>query len=178
MKRATFAFILFFILASLSAHPWKPRHYVIVDTDGGVDDRKAICLLLASPDVRILAITVSDGFHKSPEAYSIVRSMLDDLWHEGLPMASGTEAITLIDESLNGETSPVTFIALGSLETAAKAMAGAPSFTKKIKQIKKMAELYLFDKKIEEVDCRFDVVAIVLGDGSNPTITHYENAFY
>jgi len=135
MKRATFAFILFFILASLSAHPWKPRHYVIVDTDGGVDDRKAICLLLASPDVRILAITVSDGFHKSPEAYSIVRSMLDDLWHEGLPMASGTEAITLIDESLNGETSPVTFIALGSLETAAKAMAGAPSFTKKIKQI-------------------------------------------
>ncbi|HWR74399.1 MAG TPA: nucleoside hydrolase, partial [Bacteroidales bacterium] len=129
MKRAAFALILLFILASLSAHPWKPRHYVIVDTDGGIDDRKAICLLLASPDVRILAITVSDGFQKSPEAYKIVRTMLDSLWHEGLPMASGTEAVKLIGECLNGETSPVTFIALGSLKTVAEAMAGAPSFT-------------------------------------------------
>ena len=135
MKRATFAFILFFILASLSAHPWKPRHYVIIDTDGGIDDRKAICLLLASPDVRILAITVSDGFHKSPEAYKIVRTMLDSLWHEGLPMAYGAEAISLIGECLNGETSPVTFIALGSLKTAAEAMEGVPSFTTRVKRI-------------------------------------------
>ena len=135
MKRATFAFILLFILASLSAHPWKPRHYVIIDTDGGVDDRKAICLLLASPDVRILAITVSNGFNKSPEAYKIVRTMLDSLWHEGLPMANGAEAISLIEECLNGETSPVTFIALGSLKTAAEAIEGVPSFTTKVKRI-------------------------------------------
>lgn len=135
MKRASFAFILLFIIATLSAHPWKPRHYIIIDTDGGVDDRKAICLLLASPDVRILAVTVSDGFYKSPEAYKIVRAMLDTLWHEGLPVASGAEAISLIEECLDGESSPVTFIALGSLKTASEAMAGAPSFTKKVKQI-------------------------------------------
>jgi putative endonuclease len=58
---------------------------------------------------------------------------------------------------------------------------GEPEYAinlKKIKQIKKMAELYLFDKEIDEADCRFDVVAIVLGDSSNPAITHYENAFY
>jgi putative endonuclease len=48
---------------------------------------------------------------------------------------------------------------------------------KKIQQIKKMAELYLFDKEIEEAYCRFDVVAILLEDISNPIITHYENAF-
>lgn len=135
MKRATFAFIFLFILASLSAHPWKPRYYVIIDTDGGVDDRKAICLLLASPDVRILAITVSDGFHKSPEAYKIVRTMLDSLWHEGLPLAYGAETISLIEECLNGETSPVTFIALGSLKTAAEAMERIPSFTTRVKRI-------------------------------------------
>jgi len=135
MKRAILASALLFILISVSAHPWKPRHYVIVDTDGGIDDQKAICMLLASPDVRILAITVSDGFHKSAEAYINVRTMLDGLWHEGLPMAAGREAISLIEESLTGETSPVTFIAMGSLETAADAMAGAPSFTTKVKQI-------------------------------------------
>jgi putative endonuclease len=58
---------------------------------------------------------------------------------------------------------------------------GEPEYAinpKKIKQIKKMAELYLFDKEIEEADCRFDVVAIIIGDSLNPTINHYENAFY
>jgi putative endonuclease len=57
---------------------------------------------------------------------------------------------------------------------------GEPEYAinpKKIKQIKKMAELYLFDKEIDEADCRFDVVAILLGDGSKPVINHYENAF-
>jgi len=57
---------------------------------------------------------------------------------------------------------------------------GEPEYAinkKKIQQIKKMAELYLFDKEIEEADCRFDVVAILLEDESNPQITHYENAF-
>ncbi len=135
MKRVIIASLLLIALISLSAHPWKPGLYVIIDTDGGIDDQKTICLLLASPDVRILAVTVSDGFHKSPEAFNIVRSMLDSLWHEGLPMASGREAISLIEECLYGETSPVTFIALGSLKTAAEAMKGAPSFTKKVKRI-------------------------------------------
>ncbi|HMN23200.1 MAG: YraN family protein [Ignavibacteriaceae bacterium] len=57
---------------------------------------------------------------------------------------------------------------------------GEPEYAinpKKIRQIKKMAELYLFDKEIEEADCRFDIVAIILGDGKNPEINHYENAF-
>ena len=57
---------------------------------------------------------------------------------------------------------------------------GEPEYAinpKKIKQIKKMAELYIFDKEIDEADCRFDVVAILLGDGSKPVINHYENAF-
>ncbi len=57
---------------------------------------------------------------------------------------------------------------------------GEPEYAinkKKIQQIKKMAELYLFDKEISEADCRFDVVAILLDNKSNPQITHYENAF-
>ncbi len=135
MKRTLLAFIFLLTLASLSAHPWKPKHYVIIDTDGGIDDQKAICVLLASPDVRILAVTVSDGFYGSPEAYRNIRTMLDGLWHEGLQMASGNKSISLIEECLSGETSQVTFIALGSLKTVAKAIEGAPSFTKKVKQI-------------------------------------------
>jgi hypothetical protein len=58
---------------------------VIIDSDGGIDDLKAICMMMASPDVRILAITVSDGFHKAPVAYENIRKMVDALHHEGLP---------------------------------------------------------------------------------------------
>jgi putative endonuclease len=57
---------------------------------------------------------------------------------------------------------------------------GEPEYAinkKKIQQIKKMAELYLFDKEKEEADCRFDVVAIILENKVEPKITHYENAF-
>lgn len=47
----------------------------------------------------------------------------------------------------------------------------------KQKQVKKVAELYLYDKGIEEIDCRFDVIAILLQDKNNPEIRHYMNAF-
>jgi putative endonuclease len=52
------------------------------------------------------------------------------------------------------------------------------SITKnKQKQIRKLAELYLYDKGITEIDCRFDVVAILFEDLNNPVVNHYENAF-
>jgi putative endonuclease len=47
----------------------------------------------------------------------------------------------------------------------------------KQKQIRKVAELYLYDKEIEELDCRFDVIAVLLEDSNNPSIKHYSNAF-
>jgi putative endonuclease len=47
----------------------------------------------------------------------------------------------------------------------------------KQKQIRKIAELYLFDKEIKELDCRFDVFAILFADLNNPVVNHYENAF-
>ncbi|MCA1741938.1 MAG: hypothetical protein LC630_05660, partial [Bacteroidales bacterium] len=74
MRRTILAFLLLLFIMPVSAHPWKPRHYVIIDSDGGIDDLKAICMLLASPDVRILAITASDGYHKAPVAYEKIRT--------------------------------------------------------------------------------------------------------
>lgn len=52
------------------------------------------------------------------------------------------------------------------------------SMTKnKIRQLKKMAELYLYDKDIDEIDCRFDVVTVLLQGNRKPVIEHYVNAF-
>lgn len=58
---------------------------------------------------------------------------------------------------------------------------GDPAYAinkKKISQLKKIAELYLYENNIKEIDCQFDVVTVLLIDPSNPIIEHYENAFY
>ena len=57
---------------------------------------------------------------------------------------------------------------------------GEPEYSitsNKICQIKKMAELYLYDKDISEIDCRFDVVTVLLWPEMKPLIKHYINAF-
>jgi putative endonuclease len=47
----------------------------------------------------------------------------------------------------------------------------------KVKQLKRIAELYLYDKEIEEIDCRFDVVTVLFKGKQKPVIEHYVNAF-
>lgn len=47
----------------------------------------------------------------------------------------------------------------------------------KIKQLKKIAGLYLYDKNIEDIDCRFDVIAILFRGKQSPLVKHYKNAF-
>jgi len=47
----------------------------------------------------------------------------------------------------------------------------------KIRQLKKMAELYLYDKDIRELNCRFDVVTVLFRPQMKPLIKHYVNAF-
>jgi len=135
MRRTLLVFLLLLLILPAGAHPWKPRHYVIIDSDGGIDDLKAICLLMASPDVRILAITASDGYLKAPAAFEKIRAMADELWHEGLPVAGGDDAVALIDKALAVETTPVTFIAMGPLTTLRKAMEQSPHFATKVKQV-------------------------------------------
>lgn len=57
---------------------------------------------------------------------------------------------------------------------------GDPAYAinkKKIRQLKKLAELYLAEKNIMEQDCRFDVVTVLMSELNNPQIEHYENAF-
>lgn len=47
----------------------------------------------------------------------------------------------------------------------------------KKKQIRKIAEAYLWQKEIEGVECRIDVISILHYSNSEPEITHYKNAF-
>ena len=86
MKKVLFWLILALLPVGLPAHPWKSGHYVIIDTDGGLDDFRAICMLLASPDISVLAITTSNGVLDARTTYHKVKSLLNDLHHQGLPV--------------------------------------------------------------------------------------------
>ncbi|MBL1215088.1 MAG: YraN family protein [Ignavibacteriae bacterium] len=47
----------------------------------------------------------------------------------------------------------------------------------KQRQIRKIAESYLYEKEIKETDCRIDVIAILLIKNQDPQINHIVNAF-
>ena len=145
--RIILSLLFIFLIQGLTAHPWKPSHYVIIDTDGGADDLKAINMLLASPDVRVLAIIASGGTIDAPLVWIKVRSMLDSFHHEGVPIAinhnikgvnyqmplqlkwGGDENLTppgsnnfieIVKREIKGETSPIKLVSLGSLNSAAE----------------------------------------------------------
>lgn len=57
---------------------------------------------------------------------------------------------------------------------------GHPEFAvtkSKQRQIKRMAEAYLYEKEISDIDCRIDVIAILLKKNLPPEINHIKNAF-
>ncbi len=164
MKKVLFIILTLTLTLTLSSHPWKPRHYVIIDTDGGIDDIRAISMLLASPDVRVLAITVSPGALNADAAYLKVRSLLNSFFHEGLPVGinrkseytspdfkvalnsrwgveeglkaeKAADALTLIKEILAHEKSKISFICLGSMSTVSLANAETDAFGARLKDI-------------------------------------------
>jgi len=47
----------------------------------------------------------------------------------------------------------------------------------KQRQIRKIAESYLYEKEISDQDCRIDVIAIMMQEKLPPKINHIENAF-
>jgi len=72
-----------------SAHSGNARYHIIIDTDTAVDDLRAICLFLASPEFEILAITTSDGALSPKQGWIKVQSLLRSFGHEGIPTGEG-----------------------------------------------------------------------------------------
>lgn len=48
----------------------------------------------------------------------------------------------------------------------------------KQKRIARVAEAYLYERRLEGSPVRFDVISIVLNQGDDPDITHFKNAFW
>lgn len=162
MKKITGIILFLMCTLLISAHPWKPSHYIIIDTDAGMDDLKAINMLLASPDVRVLAITASGGVMPAEAAWARVKSLLNEYHHQGLPVginrksahreltaplsyewadrqginaAYAPTANEIITYVLKHEDTPVSFISLAGLSTAYEFSEYDPQLFKQIKNI-------------------------------------------
>ena len=68
------------------AHSGNPKFHVIIDTDGAIDDMRAISMLLSGNDIRILAITCSQGTLLPDTVFVKVNSLLSAFHHEGIPV--------------------------------------------------------------------------------------------
>mgnify|MGYP001766579196 CR=1 FL=1 len=75
----------------LTAHDPRPPARVIVDTDCALDDLRALTLILADPDLQVLALTTTTGALTAGEGLDRVRTLLREFRHEGVPSAAGRE---------------------------------------------------------------------------------------
>jgi pyrimidine-specific ribonucleoside hydrolase len=69
---------------TLYPHPWKPSEYIVIDTDGGIDDFRTINLLLASPSVRVLGISCSNGVLSAGQTHEKLLGLLEATHHQGI----------------------------------------------------------------------------------------------
>ncbi len=87
-------FLSAFFMGNSLAHSGKPKYHIIIDTDGAIDDMRAITMLLSGNDIRVLALTCSQGTLLPETVYSKVNSLLSTLHHEGIPVGVGDEINT------------------------------------------------------------------------------------
>ena len=79
-----------FIMQAGFSH-YTAKYHVIVDTDGGIDDFRALCMLLASPEIEVIAITTADGILNPVETAVKVSSLLHRFGHQGITVGIGHE---------------------------------------------------------------------------------------
>ncbi len=161
-------FLLVFILlcfSSVFALSSRVKNHIIIDTDAAADDLRAICLLLASDEVEVIAVTTSDGVLDPENGLKKVRALLRSFGHEGIPTASGEisqsnpppwrrfnqnlnwgdeshieadgkkSASDLIISSIEAEEKPVTVVCLGSLANLADAFRIKPEIKQDVERI-------------------------------------------
>jgi putative endonuclease len=79
--------------------------------------------------------------------------------------------IIAFDESSN-------YLVFVEVKTRVSFEFGLPEFAitkSKIKQLQRIGYCYLQEKQLSDMDCRFDVIAIMKKGDSEPVIEHYQN---
>jgi inosine-uridine nucleoside N-ribohydrolase/formylmethanofuran dehydrogenase subunit E len=147
------------------AHSGKPRYHVIIDTDGAIDDMRTLSMFLSGNDIRVLAITCSQGTLLPGDIFLKVKSLTSAYHCEGIPVGvsqktdfelpvwssfaqnimwdnnffqntdSTMNSNSLLNEITADYKEKITLIALGSLKTYADWIKQNPAVARKIERI-------------------------------------------
>jgi inosine-uridine nucleoside N-ribohydrolase/formylmethanofuran dehydrogenase subunit E len=166
MKKIFLSFLIVICAASINAQP-RPvslKHTIIIDTDGAVDDMRAISLLLARHEITIKAILLSDGSLPPDKSAGKVRSLLQEFNYTDIPVAGGDvlkginppwrqfniginwgrttvnqptnlNAIDCLSEKLKKENEKIILVCLGPLTNVANLIKKDASLIQKIERI-------------------------------------------
>ncbi len=144
--------------------PVKLKHTIIIDTDCGIDDMRAISLLLARPEITIKAILSSDGSLSPKEGVEKICSLLHEFNKDNIPVACGDivkgvnpswrqfnrsiiwgsqtrgqvtdlNAADYLLEELRRENEKIILVCLGSLTNVAKVIKKDATLISKIERI-------------------------------------------
>ncbi len=162
MRSLLFVLCCLLLFSTVKGHPWKPNHFVVVDTDAGIDDMRALTLLLSSSDIRVLAITVSNGATTAENGYQKVKNLLHVLNKQGIlvginklpvnekpfqqamkfqwtdslyPQFAEVPFAEVLERVQKFSSEKITFISLGSLSTLDTYLEQHPDFTDRIKEV-------------------------------------------
>ena len=158
-------FVLHLFIVHLTYSHYKAKYHVIIDTDGGVDDFRAICMILANPEIEVMAVVTTDGVLAPGETCRRLLNLLHRFGHEGIPVTAGRtflehppecrifagclswgkegpemhnnelSAVDLICLSVELEEMPVDYLALGPLTNLADALDKNSGLLEKIRKI-------------------------------------------
>jgi pyrimidine-specific ribonucleoside hydrolase len=92
MKQLLIFLLFLSLVTSLWSQPLpvKIYHTIIIDTDGAIDDMRAISYLLARPEITVKAVLLSDGSLQPEEGAVKVASLLHDFNIDSIPVACGS----------------------------------------------------------------------------------------
>lgn len=165
MKKLVFilAILLLANANEIFAHK-RAKYNIIIDTDAGIDDFRAITYFMASGDFNINCITTVDGILDPITAVNYISLLQKKYHHEGIPLGAGeltqaskkytghalpiweqlfpdiepakiNNAIELLDFSIKNENKKTIFVCLGPLTNIAGLLKKYPENNPKIEMI-------------------------------------------
>ena len=154
--------ILLLVFASVddaSAHQ-RARYNVVIDTDCGIDDFRALTYFLASRDFNIDAMQSVGGVLDAETSSQCMASLLCELHHEGIMLGKGSNARSYkkncspaidfwknrigtdlyaqedaVFKALTNSRKPVIYVAMGPLTNLASLVENHPEIAAKIKYV-------------------------------------------